>query len=592
MNASKKSSLIESYKMTMSIADKYAILLKKSFFYYIVAYIFQGLVFVLFFPFLSNIFLEKPNFINALVYLTIIIVFSLISFIFRWFASNFEYSKELIDISYNLRIKLGQKIKSMPLQNLYKYRTGELNSILSQNVDESVLHMGVVAGMFFEVTIVPIVIMIATFFINPFMALALIIALPLAIPIYRWSRTQTKWDKTQGVKAHAVLEADTIEYIQGLPILKALNQVGDNAKTLQDSINKLNIIQKKGVYGSTFPMIVMNTLIEFTFLLVLSLGSIWISRGELNAGELLALLIILNRLSEPLSLFLGLTSMFDLMEASFKNIKEILNIKDFKIHKPASYPQNFNINFKNVSFCYENNNKKTLNNLFLDIKQNSLTAIVGPSGSGKTTITKLIMRYADPQIGTIKIGGVDIKNIEHIKLMSYISVVFQDVYLFDDTILNNIKMGKPNASKEEILAASKASFCHEFISRLPNNYNTKVGEIGASLSGGERQRISIARAILKNSPIVILDEPTSALDTQSEIAVQKALDKLIKNKTVIVIAHKLSTISHADNIIVIENGKLKEKGNHQKLMGERGKYYSMVKAQQRVKEWNVKSEIK
>ena len=275
------------------------------------------------------------------------------------------------------------------------------------------------------------------------------------------------------------------------------------------------------------------------------------------------------------------------MEAGFRNIKKLLDVKEFEIEKPIQKPKNFDITFDNVSFNYDSNNQNVLQNLSLNIKENSLTAIVGPSGSGKTTITKLIMRYADPLSGDIKIGNINIRQMKQHTLMSYISVVFQDVYLFDDTILNNIKMGKPNATKEEVLVASKAAFVHEFVSRLPKGYDTKVGEIGGSLSGGERQRISIARAILKDSPIVILDEPTSALDTQSEVAVQAALDELIKNRTVIVIAHRLTTISHANNILVIEDGKLKESGTHEDLVSLKGKYYSMFEAQQRVKEWNI-----
>ncbi|RXK13285.1 ABC transporter ATP-binding protein/permease [Halarcobacter mediterraneus] len=591
MNNEKVSSFKESYDITLKIADKSASLVKRSFLYFIIAYIFQGLAFAFFFPLLNSIFTNDFNLNNTLFWFGIIAILSIVSFIFRWLASDFQYSKDIVQITHDLRNKLGEKIKTMPLQSLYKYRTGELNSILAQNVDESILHMGIVSGMFFEVAIVPIVIVIATFFIDPAMALALLIALPIAVPVYKWSRKKTKWDKTQGAKAHATLEADTVEYIQGLPVLRAVNQVGENAQNLQKSIGILREVQKKGLYASTLPMIIMNTLVEFVFLFVLALGSLWIANEEFTIGALLALLIILGRLSEPLANFLAVSGVLDIMEASFKHIKKLLDTKEFSIKEPKQKPTKFDIKFENVDFAYEGTNQTALKSLDIQIKDKSLTAIVGPSGSGKTTITKLIMRYDDPQNGIVKIGDIDIRNMEQTTLMSYISVVFQDVYLFDDTILNNIRMGKPNASDEEVLKASNAAFCHEFVSRLPNGYETKVGEIGGSLSGGERQRISIARAILKNAPIVILDEPTSALDTQSEVAVQNALDELIKDKTVIVIAHRLSTIAHADNILVIEDGKLKEKGTHQELFKKQGKYYSMFQAQQRVKEWNVKSTI-
>ncbi len=587
MNKDKVSSLKESYKITLDIAGKHKNLLKKTFLYFILAYIFQGLAFAFFFPFLNTMFSYESDLNSSYFWLTIITFLSILSLIFKWKASNFQYSKELLEISHILRMRLGKKIKTMPLQSLYRYRTGELNAILSQNVDQSVLHMGVVAGIIFEVAIVPMVIIITTFFIDPAMALTLLIALPLAVPIYIWNRKKTKGDKIEGIKAHATLEADTIEYIQGLPVLRALNQVGSNANRLQDSIVKLRDIQKKGVYSSIVPMMIMHTLIEFVFLLVLSVGALWIIKGEFTIGALLALLVILGRLSEPLALFLGISSILDRMEISFANIQKLLNIQEFFIRKPLQKPKKFDIQFSNVTFNYDNNEQKALDNLTITMKENSLTAIVGPSGSGKTTITKLIMRHDDPINGTIKIGGADIRNMEQKTLMSYISVVFQDVYLFDDTIINNIRIGKPNSTDEEVVNASKAAFCSEFISKLPKGYDTKIGEIGGKLSGGERQRISIARAILKDAPIVILDEPTSALDTESEIMVQKALDELIKHKTVIVIAHRLSTITHADNILVIENGKIKENGTHQRLLEQKGRYYSMFQAQQRVKNWNV-----
>jgi ATP-binding cassette subfamily B protein IrtB len=587
MTKEKTSSFWDSYKITLEIAQNNNHLIKRSYLYFIISFIFQGLAFAFFYPLLNTILNNNFDLNNILFWFTTIVILSFISFIFKWKASNFNYSGDLVDTSHELRIKLGEKIKTMPLQKLYTYRTGELNSILASDVDASVLHMGIIAGMFFEVIIVPVVIIIATFFIEPLLAITLLIAIPLSFPIYKYSREKTKWEKTEVIKANASLESDTIEYIQGLPVLRAINQIGKNAQQLQKSILNVREIQKKGLFASSIPMVAMNTLVEFLFLTVLTVGTLFILKGELTLATLLALLIILARLSEPLANFLAVTSVLDTMESGFKNIKELLDIKKFEVKKPTKKPKNFNIDFENVSFSYENSKKIILEDINLNIKENSLTAIVGPSGSGKTTITKLIMRYADPSSGDIKIGNVDIKQMEQQTLMSYISVVFQDVYLFDDTILNNIRMGKPTASNEEVLTASKAAHAHEFILKLQKGYDTKVGEIGGSLSGGERQRISIARAILKDAPIVILDEPTSALDTQSEVAVQSALDELIKNRTVIVIAHRLSTISHANNILVIEDGKLKESGTHEDLVSLKGKYYSMFEAQQRVKEWNI-----
>lgn len=585
------SSILESYKISLEIAGDYASSFNKSLLLFILAFGAQGLVFACFYPLLSTIFVDDFDLNSSLFWFCIMILLSLASMLFKWQAHNFDYSGDLISVTHNLRVDLGKKIKTMPLQNLYRKRTGELNSTLGGNVDESVIHMGAVAGMFLEVVVVATVILFATFFIDYRMSIAIVLAIIIAAPFYRWKRVASIKEKSSSAKIHASLEADIIEYIQGLPALKAINRAGDNAENLHDSIAKAREVQKDGIKASLIPIVAVNTIIEFLFLLVISLGALWIAGGSFTIASLVSLLIILARLSEPVSNFLGLASAFDVMGVAFKNIKSILDTKELEIKKPIQTPKAFDIAFKEVSFSYADSNQKALENLSFNIKNNSLTAIVGPSGSGKTTITKLIMRYDDLDCGHIEIGGVDIRHIEQVILMSNISVVFQDVYLFDDTILNNIRMGKTDASDEEVIEAARLAYCHEFISRLPDGYETKVGEIGGSLSGGERQRVSIARAILKDSNIVILDEPTSALDTSSEVAVQKALDSLIKHKTVIVIAHRLSTISHADNILVLDEGKLKEQGTHEELLKAKGKYHAMHEAQQRVKQWNLKGEV-
>ncbi|MCV6609106.1 MAG: ABC transporter ATP-binding protein, partial [Campylobacterales bacterium] len=363
MSSKKSSSFKESYDITVKIAGERAPLLKRSFLYYIIAYIFQGLAFAFFFPLLDAIFAKNFIIEDGFFWLSIIGGFSFLSFIFRWLANGFQYSNDIVEIAHKLRTRLGEKIKTMPLQSLYKYRTGELNSILAQNVDESVLHMGVVAGMFFEAAVVPIVIIVATFFVEPAMALALLIAFPLAVPIYRWSRRKTKWDKTEGAKAHAGLEADTVEYIQGLPVLRAINQVGANATNLQKSISRLKEVQKLGVFGATLPMIVMNTLVEFVFLFVLTLGSLWIAGGEFTIGALVGLMVVLGRLSEPLANFLAITGILDLMEASFRKIKEILEVKDFLVKEPKETPTKFDISLEGVDFSYKNTDQKSLKNL-------------------------------------------------------------------------------------------------------------------------------------------------------------------------------------------------------------------------------------
>ncbi len=587
---SKITSLMDSYRITLKIAGEKKSKLNNSFLAYIVSYVFQGISYALFYPLLQVIFAESFALHEALFWIAYIGASAVVSVLFRWYALDFSYTSDLTDVSHNLRMTLGNKIKSMPLQKLSQYRTGELGSVLAQNVDESVLHMGVVAGMAFETLVVPAVIIIATFFIEAKMALAIIVILPLSYPIYRWSRNLTKKEKEENAVAHANLEADTVEYLQGLPVLRSINQVGENSVRLQESIAKVRQVQLKGITGSLIPLVSMNTLIEFVFLMILALGAFWITHDDFSIAGLVALLIIVNRLSEPMANFLAISAVLDIMEVGFKKIEKLLNIKSLKVESPQAVPESYDIRFENVYFNYHGYDQPALKGVSFSIPSSALTAIVGPSGSGKTTITKMIMRYDDPSIGSVKIGGINIKNMSQNELMENVSVVFQDVYLFDDSILNNIRMGNPNASDEEVEQAARKAYCHEFILRLPNGYETQVGEIGGSLSGGERQRISIARAILKDAPIVILDEPTSALDTESEVAVQNALDELIAHKTVIVIAHRLSTISHANSILVLDDGEVIESGTHNELIRQKGRYATMFSAQQRIKQWNLAHE--
>ncbi len=579
------------YKLTLELAGEYGSGFKKSLVYFTLAFVFQGLAFGMFYPLLLAMFADTLVISDIILYLGLMVFSSILSFWAKWKGHDFDYNGKIVDVTHDLRTKLGIALREMPLEKLSTYKTGELNSTFSSNVDESVLHMGMVASMFLQIVIVPITIIVVTFFVDWRLALIMLAMLPLAIPLYSWKRRASYEDKSEYNQANGVLESDFVEYIQGLPVLKAVNKVGVNAQKLQDSIAYVKKVQKQGLYKGQVPFVLMGVLIEVTLLILVFIGAFFVLDNSLSFITLAAAVIVISRLAEPLSIFLGVVSVFDLMDSAFKRIKSILAIEPLKVHKPLDTIKAYNIEFKNVSFAYHNHPTKALKDVSFAMPNKTMTALVGHSGCGKTTITKMIMRYADPQSGSIKISGVNIKNMTPEDLMKNISVVFQDVYLFDDTIINNIRMANPNATDKEVEEAANSAYCHEFITRLPNGYNTKIGDIGGSLSGGERQRISIARAILKNAPIVILDEPTAALDTQSEVAVQSAIDKLVENKTVIVIAHRLSTIAGADNILVVDNGQIVESGTHDELVTKNGRYYGMWQAQQRVKDWNVKSSV-
>ncbi|WP_305555084.1 ATP-binding cassette domain-containing protein [Methanobrevibacter sp. V74] len=267
---------------------------------------------------------------------------------------------------------------------------------------------------------------------------------------------------------------------------------------------------------------------------------------------------------------------------SYKRILKFLNEKCIENPANPKKTNNFDITFENVEFSYEDEDFK-LKNVNFEIEENTLTALVGPSGSGKTTITNLLLRFWDPDEGKIKIGGVDIQEMDYDYLLSNLSVVMQNVILFADTIYNNIKIGDKNASKEEVIEAAKKAQIHEFIMTLPDGYDTMIGENGLGLSGGQKQRISIARAFLQNAPILILDEITSNVDPINESKIQNAISELAKNKTILVIAHHLNTIKNAENILVFDDGQIVQNGTHDDLIIKEGLYKTL---------WNVQSKSK
>ncbi len=587
MKKNQFASLLTIYQLSVELAGEYGNGFKKSLIYFTLSFVFQGLAFGMFYPLLLAMFADTIVMSDIVLYISLMVIFSILSFFTKWKGHDFDYNGKIVDVTHDLRTKLGIALREMPLEKLSSYKTGDLNSTFSSNVDESVLHMGMVASMFLQIVVVPMTIIVVTFFVDYRLALIMLAMLPLAIPLYSWKRRGSYEEKSEYNQANSALESDFVEYIQGLPVLKAINKVGVNAQNLQESITYVKEVQKQGLYKGQIPFVLMGVLIEITLLAIVFIGAFFVLDNTLSFITLAVAVIVISRLAEPLSIFLGVVSVFDLMDSAFKRIKSILAIKSLGIKTPNQVAKTYDIEFENVSFAYHNQPTYALKNVNFAMPNKTMTALVGHSGCGKTTITKMIMRYADPQNGSIKIGGVNIQNMTPENLMKNISVVFQDVYLFDDTIINNIRMANPKATDKEVENAAQSAYCHEFITRLPNGYNTKIGDIGGSLSGGERQRISIARAILKNAPIVILDEPTAALDTESEVGVQSAIDKLVEDKTVIVIAHRLSTIAGADMILVVDNGEIIEKGTHDELVKENGRYFSMWSAQQRIKDWHI-----
>ena len=578
--------MFKTYRRMMNVAGSYKSQLQKALLLSVIASILQGIIFALFFPLLSAL-MAQP--IEAQKVWSLLALFGLLVIcegLLRWQELDFSWLTSH-DVARETRLRLGEQLRRIPLQELNRRRSGDLNVVMSGNVSEIVLWIGNLSTLVIQTVVVPLITVLVTLLIDWRLAIALLVTFPLAVPVYQQMRSRVKNSLREVTAANADTASRVVEYAQGLPVLRSTKQVGARSQRLQAALEQQRAVQSKGQRLISLPVITMATLVEVGILVVIGLGVLFILQGSLSTPALLALVVITMRFTEPLAQLISLTSIFDLMEIGLERIEAVMNISAMPVSAPPAQLTQFGITFDQVSFRYAGQNEWALREVSFQAPARSLTALVGPSGSGKTTITRLISRFADVQAGTIRIGNVDIKQVEPSDLMRSISVVFQDVYLFDDTILNNIRMAKPNATNDEVEAAARAANCHDFIIRLPQEYETRIGDIGGALSGGERQRISIARAMLKNAPIVLLDEPTSALDTESEVMVQDAINRLVMDKTVIIIAHRLSTIVAADLILVLVDGQIIERGSHPELLAQQGRYMAMWTIQQQSQAWRM-----
>ncbi|SFE35447.1 ABC transporter ATP-binding protein [Peptostreptococcus sp. D1] len=385
--------------------------------------------------------------------------------------------------------------------------------------------------------------------------------------------------------AQTKLTESGIEFIQGISVIKAFSMgVKDERvkKAINGScVNNINLSEK-----SIPSSIGAGLTIQLFEIMIISYAFFMWNSGEVSPQKAINLLIMSFVIFQSVSQAGSILSMIGLLDSSLKDIGGMENVEEIKVLSPIQNIKSNEIEFKNVGFSYGKG--EVLRGISVVLKPNTLTAIIGHSGSGKTTFCKLIPRFYDVSEGEILIGGAKITNISTEELMKNISMVFQNVYLFEDTIMNNIRLAKPNASDEEVISAARKAGCHDFIKNLPKEYETKIGEAGSTLSGGEKQRIAIARAILKDSPIVILDEFTSALDVENERHILQAIDNLVQNKTVIMIAHRLETVRKADNIIVLDKGKIAQEGTHNELISQDGIYKSFISIRERANKWSFK----
>ncbi|HWV72543.1 MAG TPA: ABC transporter ATP-binding protein [Pseudosphingobacterium sp.] len=492
-------------------------------------------------------------------------------------------------LSNQLRIKLGNRIQKFSLGFFKRRDPGEIASVMLQDVANFEGIFGHSVGNLASAAFGTVVLSAFLFVYDWRLALCLLTALPLVYPFLRLANYFVSRLGKKQIAARNTVGAKFLEYIQGMRHLKSYGLTGERYKALEDSFDELRrrSIRLEAIPG---PFIVTAGIVfEIGFILMVALGLYFLYHQSISIPVLITFLIMGYNLYNPLKVVMVDYLMLRYMDESLKRIMAVMEEPTMETEK-NEMPENYHISFDGVSFGYQD--KLTIQQLSFDIPEKSMLALVGHSGSGKTTIASLIARFWDVNSGSIKIGGVDIRHINQDKFYGLISEVFQDVYLFDDTIYNNIKMGKPDATEKEVIEAADKAQVLDFAWELPQGMSTLVGEGGNKLSGGQKQRISIARALLKDAPIILLDEATASLDPENELYIQQAIHELVKSKTVVVIAHKLATIQQADQILVLQEGRMAELGTHEQLLKQAGIYRKMWDIQQKSSGWKLQEEKK
>ena len=505
-------------------------------------------------------------------------------FIATWFQYNATYLATYVESGVR-RISLAEQLRKIPLSFFGKKDLADLtNSIMGDcaTLETAFSHyVPALAGSLISTTLIAI----CLFAIDFRMALAAVWVLPIAFTITLFSARIQEYFNRKSVAANVALESGVQECIESLQNLKSNNAEERYLKGLDkkiDYVEKRHIITELG----TALFVVSSTLIlKFGIATVALVGSALLIRGEIDIPLFFMFLLVASRLYAPLE---GALQNLAAVISTKTNINRMNEIFDQPIQTGSNTMTNqgYDIVFDHVGFAY-NTGETVLKDVSFTAKQGEVTALVGPSGGGKTTVSRLAARFWDINKGKITVGGMDISKIDPETLLSLYSIVFQDVTLFNNTIMENIRIGRKDATDEEVIAAARLANCEEFAVKLPDGFYSMIGENGCELSGGERQRISIARAFLKNAPIILLDEATASLDVENETLIQAALSRLIKDKTVLVIAHRMRTVSGADKVVVLSNGFVAEQGTPEKLMNTGKIYPHMVKLQMISGDWGI-----
>ena len=483
------------------------------------------------------------------------------------------------------RIEIAEHLRYLPMGYFNKNSLGYITSVTTNTME----HLGDVATRVVMMTtqgiLTTLLIAVMLLFYDWRIGLVVFGGLCLFFAVNSWMQKRSEAVSPRKIRADSVLVEKLLEYIQGIAEVKAYNLTGDTSEKLNRAIDEnrdVNIAMEK-----TFvPFLGIQSIATKGTGIVMTLLSVWLYlNGSMDLIVCINMMICSFMVYASLDSAGNYSSLLRAVDLSVDKAQDILDLPPMDIDGKDMSPAGFDIHVENVDFSYDQ--RKIIDDVTVHIPQGTTTAIVGPSGGGKTTLCNLISRFWDVDSGSVKLGGSDVREYSMDSLMKNFSFVFQNVYLFHDTIANNIRFGQPDASMEQVVAAAKKACCHDFIMALPDGYQTVIGEGGASLSGGEKQRISIARAIMKDSPVIILDEATANVDPENEKDLVEAIEALTHQKTIIMIAHRLKTVRGADQILVVDQGRIVQQGKHDELMRQDSIYRRFVNAREQAASWKI-----
>jgi ATP-binding cassette subfamily B protein len=519
-------------------------------------------------------------------YLIVLVVFAVVLWVAHWFQYDYTYGKTYRE-SGKQRISLAERMRELPLSFFGKRDLSDLTETIMTDATTMEHVYSHVLPYLYGTYISTGIIAVCLLVFNWQLAIAALWSVPVAFAILFWSRRFSNPLMRETRERSLAMTENTQEMLECVREIRATNQVDAYLKQADGYIDSLEKTMFKSEVLTGIPVQFTQAIMRFGIATTILAGSLMLADGSIGFMSMFGFLLVVSRIYAPFDQScLMLAELFMATEVAAPRMKALYD-------EPAATgtsnfaPHGHDVVFENVTFSYGSDDEPVISDATFTAKEGEVTALVGPSGSGKSTLTKLAARFWDADSGRVLVGDIDASTVDPETLLKDYSVVFQDVLLFDDTVMGNIRLGRRDATDEDVLAAAKAAMCDEFVQKLPQGYNTMIGENGSKLSGGERQRISIARALLKNAPIILLDEATASLDVESESQVQEALSNLLAGKTVLVIAHRMRTVMNADKIVVLDEGRLVEEGSPDQLLQQDGLFARMVNLQSQAAVWVI-----